>query len=220
LAEAPVAPPEPEPAPVKRGTAGLPELPDWLTESVISPREEMEWTPPPVPQRRYDLNQASLSELERLPGVGFIAAQQITGYRDAHGPFSQIDDLKNIPGISSSLVRGIRDYLFVAEPQEPSHVSPETVIQLGGPVESGLAPELIDARAQLTGGEMPQALEKYAVLIRSNSNLESVIQDLQAAAYRFPTDINVWQHLGDACLRVDRVQDALQAFIKAEQLLN
>ena len=220
LAEAPVAPTEPEPAPVKRGTAGLPELPDWLTESVISPREEMEWTPPPVPQRRYDLNQASLSELERLPGVGFIAAQQITGYRDAHGPFSQIDDLKNIPGISSSLVRGIRDYLFVAEPQEPSHVSPETVIQLGGPVESGLAPELIDARAQLTGGEMPQALEKYAVLIRSNSNLESVIQDLQAAAYRFPTDINVWQHLGDACLRVDRVQDALQAFIKAEQLLN
>ncbi len=119
LAEAPVAPPEPEPAPGEGGTAGLPELPDWLTELVISPREEMEWTPPPVPQRRYDLNQASLSELERLPGVGFIAAQQITAYRDAHGPFSQIDDLKNIPGISSSLIRGIRDYLFVVEPEEP-----------------------------------------------------------------------------------------------------
>ena len=67
---------------------------------------------------------------------------------------------------------------------------------------------------------MPLALEKYAAMIRSNTNLEHVIQDLQAAAYRFPTDIDVWQYLGDACLRADRVQDALQAYIKAEQLLN
>jgi competence ComEA-like helix-hairpin-helix protein len=218
--EAEVTPDATKLANARRVTAGLPELPDWLTESVISPREEMEWTPPPVPHRRYDLNRASLSELERLPGVGFISAQQITAYRDAHGPFGQIDDLSNVPGIHSSMIRGIRDYLYVVEPEEPTPTPPETVIQLGPPTESGIAPELVAARAQLTGGEMPQALEKYAELIRSNSNLENVIQDLQAAAYRFPTDINVWQQLGDACLRVDRVQDALQAFIKAEQLLN
>ncbi len=94
------------------------------------------------------------------------------------------------------------------------------VIQLGGPADSTLASELTEARMQLTGGEMPLALEKYAAMIHSNTNLEHVIQDLQAAAYRFPTDIDVWQHLGDACLHADRVQDALQAFIKAEQLLN
>ena len=90
---------------------------------MISPREELEWTPPPVPHRRYDLNQASLSELERLPGVGFIAAQQITAYRDAHGPYRQIDDLRNVPGISSAMIRGIHDYLFVVEPEEPTPVA-------------------------------------------------------------------------------------------------
>jgi competence ComEA-like helix-hairpin-helix protein len=219
-AEVPVAPPAAESASDRRGTAGLPDLPDWLKESGLSQTEELEWTPPPVPQRRYDLNQASLSELERLPGVGFIAAQQITSYRDAHGPFVQIDDLKKVPGIHSTMVRGIRDYLYVVEPEEPEPTPPELVIQLGAPAETGMVPELVEARAQLTGGEMPEALEKYAALIRSNTDLEHVIQDLQAAAYRFPTDINVWQQLGDACLRVDRVQDALQAFIKAEQLLN
>ncbi len=117
--EEPVAPLEPAPAPGLRGTGGLPDLPDWLTDSVISPREELEWTPPPVPHRRYDLNQASLSELERLPGIGFIAAQQITAYRDAHGPFRKVDDLSNVPGIGSAMIRGINDYLFVVEPEEP-----------------------------------------------------------------------------------------------------
>ncbi len=122
-------------------------------------------------------------------------------------------------------MNGIREYLFVVEVKEEPPAPPpappvEPVVQPELSIEADLIPELVEARTQLTGGEMAQALDKYAALIRSNSNLEHVIQDLQAAAYRFPTDMNVWQHLGDACLRADRVQDALQAFIKAEQLLN
>jgi cytochrome c-type biogenesis protein CcmH/NrfG len=108
------------------------------------------------------------------------------------------------------------------KPEPPALIpdEPEAVIQLGAPGEGQAAPELIAARAQLTGGELTQAMDQYSAMIRSGAHLDQVIQDLQVAADRFPTEINIWQQLGDACLRADRVQDALEAFIKAEQLLN
>jgi cytochrome c-type biogenesis protein CcmH/NrfG len=37
--------------------------------------------------------------------------------------------------------------------------------------------------------------------------------------YRFPVDVNIWQSLGDAYMRANRLQDALDAYTKAEELL-
>jgi len=42
---------------------------------------------------------------------------------------------------------------------------------------------------------------------------------LRDAMYRFPVDVDIWQLLGDAYMRSNRLQDALDAYTKAEELL-
>jgi competence protein ComEA len=45
------------------------------------------------------LNTATLEQLDTLPGVGPVTAQQILDYRDEHGAFSSVDELDAVPGI-------------------------------------------------------------------------------------------------------------------------
>jgi competence protein ComEA len=48
------------------------------------------------------INAATLTELQRLPGVGPAIAQDILTYRQQHGPFKTLDDLDDVPGIGST----------------------------------------------------------------------------------------------------------------------
>ena len=45
------------------------------------------------------LNSATLDELEALPGVGPVLAQHIIDWRSAHGGFSSVEQLNDVPGI-------------------------------------------------------------------------------------------------------------------------
>ena len=54
------------------------------------------------PGQSIDVNTASESELERLPGVGPSLARRIIEYREANGPFGTPDDLQNVSGIGPS----------------------------------------------------------------------------------------------------------------------
>jgi len=198
----------------------IPPLPDWLTESAISPHEEMDWTPPPVPQRRYDLNEASLSELERLPGLGFITAQKITDYRDLHGPFESIEGLLLVPDFTEPMLESVRDFLFVKPAAPVAPITPpayEEPLLLAETEE--ISAELASARTDLTQNHLQRALDQYAQLIHANIELKQIAQDLQEAAYRYPDNFDIWQNLGDAQLRLNNIQEALEAYIKAEQLL-
>jgi competence ComEA-like helix-hairpin-helix protein len=51
---------------------------------------------PPGP---IDVNSASASQLEELPRVGPALARRIVEYREAHGSFASIDDLRHVRGI-------------------------------------------------------------------------------------------------------------------------
>lgn len=51
--------------------------------------------PPPI----VDVNRATSSELERLPRVGPALAKRIVVWRDQHGPFRSIEDLRHVHGI-------------------------------------------------------------------------------------------------------------------------
>lgn len=58
---------------------------------------------PNAPQ--VSLNDASADELqEMLIGVGAKKAQAIVSYREAHGPFKTVDELRNVPGFGPALV--------------------------------------------------------------------------------------------------------------------
>ncbi|EFE07866.1 helix-hairpin-helix domain-containing protein [Citrobacter youngae] len=54
---------------------------------------------------RVSINSASAEELARvMNGVGLKKAQAIVSYREEYGPFKTVDDLKQVPGMGSSLV--------------------------------------------------------------------------------------------------------------------
>ncbi|MGE5224116.1 MAG: tetratricopeptide repeat protein, partial [Omnitrophica WOR_2 bacterium] len=62
-------------------------------------------------------------------------------------------------------------------------------------------------------------VDNYDHLIQNESMLDEVIRDLREALYRFPMEIPIWQSLGDAYMRNNQLQEALDAYSKAEELL-
>jgi tetratricopeptide (TPR) repeat protein len=80
-------------------------------------------------------------------------------------------------------------------------------------------PVLGSARSELSNNNISGALESYGKLVRKARLLDEVIYDLREALYRYPVDVNIWQSLGDAYMRANRLQDALDAYTKAEELL-
>ena len=63
---------------------------------------------------KIDINTASTELLESLPGIGELKARDIVKYRDANGPFADVDGLLDIRGIGSALLESIRDLIEVS----------------------------------------------------------------------------------------------------------
>ncbi len=59
---------------------------------------------------RIDINASPAHELRFLPGIGETRARDIIRYRDEHGPFESVDDLRKIEGIGPDTIRRIRPY--------------------------------------------------------------------------------------------------------------
>ncbi len=78
---------------------------------------------------------------------------------------------------------------------------------------------LSSAQNILDQNSLDDAMNKYTKLIKKGRLLDEVIHDLREAIYRYPVDVIVWQTLGDAYMRANRLQDALDAYTKAEELL-
>ena len=53
---------------------------------------------------QVDLNTADAAALETLPGIGAHRAQAILAYRAEHGPFVQVEDVLQVPGITQAIV--------------------------------------------------------------------------------------------------------------------
>jgi cytochrome c-type biogenesis protein CcmH/NrfG len=49
--------------------------------------------------------------------------------------------------------------------------------------------------------------------------VDQVIDDLVQAAVDFPVDISILKVLGDAYMRIDKLEEALKTYTKAEDLL-
>jgi len=108
-------------------------------------------------------------------------------------------------------------------PAEPSRPAPKAAGVQGElpPVspQDKDAGFLLDAQAFLKGGKLDQAMAGFAKLIKKGRLLDEVIHALREAVYTYPVDIILWQTLGDAYNRANQLQDALDAYTKAEELL-
>jgi comEA protein len=60
-----------------------------------------------------NLNTATLSELDRLPGIGPARAAAILQEREARGPFASVEELSRVPGLGPAAIARLRDRAVV-----------------------------------------------------------------------------------------------------------
>ncbi len=187
----------------------------------------------PLPDWLQGLDETTIPSLELTPDIG--KTEEVPTW---------VNDLDNISGEESKLGY-TKPLAFPSESQsvEPEgsfEITPESVgepeatqpvailaADLGGLSEVS-EPSITDsvhdtilsqAQTALDKGKLKEALEAYNQLISSGRLLDESIHDLRDALYRYPVDIGLWQALGDAYVRGNHIQDALDAYTKAEELL-
>lgn len=57
---------------------------------------------------KLNINTASRDELDNILGLGPDLAEDIVTYRELNGPFKSWDDLKNIEGITDSIINDMQ----------------------------------------------------------------------------------------------------------------
>lgn len=67
------------------------------------------------PSPRIDINTASQTELESLPGIGPVLAQRIIAYRQEHGAFARSEDIVAVPGIGEATYERIKNLITVGK---------------------------------------------------------------------------------------------------------
>lgn len=68
---------------------------------------------PPAIMSAININTASASELDELPGIGQVLAQRIIAYRQKNGNFRSAEDIMNVSGIGEGKYAKIRDRITI-----------------------------------------------------------------------------------------------------------
>jgi competence protein ComEA len=75
-----------------------------------------------------DLNSATETELDALPGVGPSRAQAIIEHRAKNGPFASVEDLRNVKGIGDKTFAELKPLLTVAASTAEATAKPPSAV--------------------------------------------------------------------------------------------
>lgn len=62
---------------------------------------------------RININTADTTELENLPGIGKVKADQIVSYRKENGLFKSQEELKNVSGIGEKTYQSLQEHITI-----------------------------------------------------------------------------------------------------------
>ncbi len=80
-----------------------------------SPFTLLPTTAAPSSANLVNINNATVTELDALPGISPTVAQNIVNYRNENGPFSTIEDIMNVPGIGPATFDTIRNLITTGD---------------------------------------------------------------------------------------------------------
>jgi competence ComEA-like helix-hairpin-helix protein len=204
------AEPEPEPP----ASAAVP-------PGVTPDQDEYTWVPATEDSAKpsgepIDLNKAAISQLESILGISYQVAKGIVTYREKHGPYQTLEDLLNVPDIKDKqTIEILKPEVIIREVKE----KPKPIEKTTPVVEEEPEKRLTRARSLLSDSKIEEALEHYEYLIIKKKSISDVINDLIQASFDHPLDVPLMKTLGDAYMRVDKLDEALDAYSKAEDLL-
>lgn len=209
------AQPEPEPEPVpappryrEPTTDVLEEVPDWLRAKAPRPREE----PQPLPAEP----EQDLEIPEWLTPAA--AAPPKPPRRPAPEPIvpepEPAPEPEPVREPVPQPVTEARRPEPVPPPLPPAAAAPEPPRRApkAKPAKPGIDDKLHDARHALALGDFRRAANGYSAVIKKKYKLEEVTSDLETALDRNPSAPDLWQALGDAYMKSDRLEDAIEAY--------
>ncbi len=62
---------------------------------------------------RVNINEAGEEELCQLPQIGPARAKNILEYREKHGPFASVEEIRAVSGIGDGIFQQIREHITV-----------------------------------------------------------------------------------------------------------
>ena len=222
------------PAPAAPGD----DLPDWLRAEAEGeavppePTRAADWRPlePPEPPEPPRAEQPFVPEVEEEPAAE-PEAQVPSPETFESGPEAETlpptaiepkpEPAAETPELAAFEPEPEAEPELEPQPTAPLEREPVTRSRTGmtGMLSPVQQPVLTQAQNELTRGNILGALENYGKLIKKGKMLDEVIFDLREALYSYPVDVTILQTLGDAYMRANRLQDALDSYTKAEELL-
>jgi competence ComEA-like helix-hairpin-helix protein len=186
-------------------------VPDQEEYTWVSKTEETKSERDPI-----DLNKAAISQLESILGISYQIAKGIVTYREKNGPYKTLDDLLDVPDITDKqTIEILKPEVIIKEVKE----APKPKKKTAPVVQEAPEKRLEKARSLLADSNIKESLEHYEYLIIKKKSIQEVIEDLIQASYDHPLDVSLMKTLGDAYMRVDKLEEALEAYSKAEDLL-
>jgi tetratricopeptide (TPR) repeat protein len=190
---------QPEPASVELSA----DLPDWLSAEEEPVKELAESDDDEVPEW------LSVPEPEQK------SAPKPTAPTDWHPV-----EAKPAPAQKAKPTAQPKSTQARSEPKPKAQKQPKSVAEAkpkAEPVAGQPSPE--QAKTHLDRGDLPTALAHYKKLIKKGKHIEEIIRDIRESLYRYPVEIELWQMLGDAYMRANRLKEALEAYNKAAELI-
>jgi len=211
-----------EPEPIQESQLPSEDIPDWLLQTALSRRPvELE------PVASQDVNTSDLieeitpidyeEELEMQPKW----TPETSDYLEQAAEYVWTPVVPEEPATPEAAPMAAEEgrpqaARPKAAPAVPAVPAASSQIPVNQQVESWLA----QAKVALAENRVKDALANYSRLIKKNVYLDRVIGDLvEVLEYQHPVNVEIWQTLGDAYAQNSRLQDALNAYTKAEELL-
>jgi tetratricopeptide (TPR) repeat protein len=196
------------------------ELPDWLKEITESETTE-EAAPAEQPVSATEI--ATAAVVAGLAKPEEAAPHEETIEQPVELPQAEAPTPIQVEAEPIPMAEEIRAETFETTPTEPQEPELSEPVMQPEPVRAVVQPDpaeavLSGARTALNLGDSSQALGLYTRLIKQNYRVDEIIKDLQDALYRFPVDVDLWVTLGDAHSNTHDLQEALNAYTKAEEL--
>jgi len=178
------------------------EMPDWLQDSVDDDIEIPDW-----------LDQAEEDVEEELPDWLKEAG---------------VDDVAEVPDWLTDTVEEPTDYIVAEsepEPEQQQAIQPiqqaqQTQIE-APPAAADVAAAIQSAQEKVANDNLDGALADYEAVVRANDGLDVVVSDLQKLTKNDKHKKNpaIYRVLGDAMMRNGNLQDALDVYRRALNLL-
>lgn len=91
----------------------IPKKGEEIQETTSSSGQSTTYSSISTKNSKININKATQTELETIPGVGPSTALKILDYREKNGKFSSIEDIKNVSGIGDAKFEKIKDYITI-----------------------------------------------------------------------------------------------------------